>query len=126
MTIICFVLKKDTKYISTSYKHILKFRKMLTPDPAVAKESPMSIIFRDRDIFRTVLDAEEHYATDLETILVCFLLPDLSWKKVYGSTLHLIVGAAWFDFEILELNSMSYYNYFYLMNNIEIPIQTSH
>ena len=99
---------------------------MLTPDPAVAKESPMSKVFRDRDIFRTVLDAEGHYATDPETIFVCFLLPDLSWKKVYGSKLHLIVGAAWFDFEILELNSMSYYNYFYLMNNIEIPIQTSH
>ena len=109
----------------TSYKHILKFRKMLTPDPAVAGESPMPKVFRDRDIFRTVLDAEEHYATDLETILVCFLLPDLSWKKVYGSRLHLIVGAACFDFAILELNSMSYYNYFYLMNNIEIPIQTS-
>ena len=98
---------------------------MLTPDPAVAKESPMSKVFRDRDIFRTVLDAEGHYATDPETIFVCFLLPDLSWKKVYGSTLHLIVGAAWFDFEILELNSMSYYNYFYLMNSIEIPIQIS-
>ena len=83
-------------------------------------------VFRDRDIFRTVLDAEEHYATDLETILVCFLLPDLSWKKVYGSRLHLIVGAACFDFEILEFNSTSYYNYFYLMKNIEISIQTSH
>ena len=112
-----------TKYI-TLYKH--KFRKFFTPDPAVAEELPMLKVFRDRDIFRTVLDAEGHYATDPETIFVCFLLPDLSWKRVYGSTLHLIVGAAWFDFEILELNSMSYYNYFYLMNNIEIPIQTSH
>ena len=92
MTIICFVLEKDIKYI-TFYKHKLKFRKMLTPDPAVAEESPMLKVYRDRDIFRTVLDAEGHYATDPETIFVCFPLPDLSWK-VYGSTLHLIVGAA--------------------------------